>query len=115
MANSFPSNSTEGNRPSNPVSPRLLTETFLAGRATFNYGFSSQSLINRINLSRGGESFEQWSQYLFGNLDSQLDDADGDSTTNYEEHPAGTSPEDSSSRQSPRRNASAFFRTKSRS
>lgn len=72
--------------------------TLPTGKTTLIYGVPTQGLIERIDLSLGGETFAQWSQRLFGSLVSQTDDADGDGRTNYEEYLAGTDPKNANSR-----------------
>lgn len=72
--------------------------TLPIGKTTLIYSAQSQGLIARIDLSLGGETYEQWSQRIFGSLVSQTDDADGDDRTNYEEYLAGTDPKNANSR-----------------
>ncbi len=73
------------------------TATLTTGKTTLIYGAPSQGLIDRIDLTLG-ETYEQWSQRLFGSLVSQTADADGDGRSNYDEYLAGTNPLDPSSR-----------------
>jgi hypothetical protein len=72
--------------------------TLPTGKTTLIYGATTQGLIDRIDLTLGGENFAQWSQRVFGSLVSQTDDADGDGRSNYEEYLAGTDPQNPSSR-----------------
>lgn len=72
--------------------------TLPTGKTTLIYSAQSQGLIDRIDLSLGGETYEQWSQRIFGSLVSKTDDADGDGRTNYEEYLAGTDPKNANSR-----------------
>ncbi len=71
--------------------------TFPTGKTTLIYGAPTQGLIDRIDLTLGGETFAQWSQHISGSLVSQTDDADGDGRTNYEEYLAGTDPQNPNS------------------
>lgn len=73
------------------------TATLPNGKTTLIYGAPTQGLIDRIDLTLG-ETYEQWSQRLFGSLVSQTADADGDGRSNYEEYLAGTNPLDPNSR-----------------
>lgn len=72
--------------------------TLPSGKSTLLYSAQRQGLIERIDLSLGGETYEQWSQRIFGSLVSETDDADGDGRTNYHEYLAGTDPQDAASR-----------------
>ena len=72
--------------------------TLPAGSTTLTYGTQQQGLVQRIDLTLGGETYDQWSQRLFGSLVSQTADADGDGRTNYQEYLAGTNPTDPNSR-----------------
>lgn len=72
--------------------------TLPMGKTTLIYGASTQGLIDRIDLTLGGETFAQWSQRIFGSLVSQTADADGDGRANYEEYLAGTDPKNANSR-----------------
>ncbi len=66
--------------------------TLPAGAETLLYSAQRQGLIERIDLSLGSETFEAWSQRLFGGQVSPAADADGDGQTNYQEYLAGTDP-----------------------
>jgi hypothetical protein len=74
------------------------TATLPTGKTTLTYGAPTQGLIDRIDLTLGGETYEQWSQRVFGSLVSQTDDADGDGRSNYDEYLAGTDPQSPNSR-----------------
>lgn len=69
-----------------------------SGKTTLIYSAQREGLIDRVDLTLGGETYEQWSQRLFGSLVSQTADADGDGRTNYEEYLAGTDPQNANSR-----------------
>lgn len=66
------------------------------GKDTFAYGTFSQGLIERIDLVVG-ETFEEWSQRVFGTLVGKDVDGDQDGRTHYEEFLAGTDPKDPAS------------------
>lgn len=66
--------------------------TLPIGRTTLIYGAPTQGLIDRIDLTLGGETYAQWSQRIFGSLVSQTDDADGDGRRNYDEYLAYRTP-----------------------
>lgn len=68
-----------------------------AGKETFTYGAFSQGLIERIDLVVG-ESFEEWSERVFGEVVGREDDADGDGRTNRDEWLQGTDAQDAASR-----------------
>jgi hypothetical protein len=72
--------------------------TLPTGKTTLLYGAPTQGLIDRIDLTLGGESYEQWSLRIFGSLVPQTGDADGDGRSNHEEYLAGTNPQDPNSR-----------------
>lgn len=74
------------------------TATLPTGKTTLIYGATTQGLIDRIDLTLGGETYAQWSQRIFGSLVSQTDDADGDGRSNYDEYLAGTDPQNPASR-----------------
>ncbi|MBN8460699.1 MAG: hypothetical protein J0M04_22950 [Verrucomicrobia bacterium] len=74
------------------------TATLPAGKTTLLYSAQRHGLIDRIDLTLGGETYEQWSQRIFGNLVSGSADADGDGRGNHDEYLAGTNPQDASSR-----------------
>lgn len=73
------------------------TSTLPTGKTTLNYGAPTQGFIDRIDLTLGGETYEQWSLRIFGSLVSQTADADGDGRSNYEEYLAGTDPKNANS------------------
>lgn len=69
------------------------------GKGSFSMGAGLLGLVERIDLVVGGEeTFEQWSQRIFGRLVDPNGDEDGDGDTNYEEYVAGTDPKDPRSR-----------------
>lgn len=74
------------------------TATLPTGKTTLLYSAQRQGIIDRIDLTLGGETYAQWSQRIFGSLVSQTGDADGDGRTNYEEYLAGTDPKNATSR-----------------
>ncbi len=74
--------------------------TVPASQANFAYGAATQGLIERIDLAVGPltETYEQWSQRIFGAVLDPNGDADGDGSTNYQEYLAGTDPRTQDSR-----------------
>ncbi len=67
------------------------------GTGTFSYRAATQGLIERLDLVIG-ETYNEWSQRVFGSIVSQTADADADGQTNYQEYLAGTDPTNPQSR-----------------
>lgn len=65
------------------------------GKDTFTYGFASQGLIERLDLTTGPdiETFEEWSKRIFGRLVDPNSDEDSDGRSNLEEFQAGSDPQ----------------------
>jgi hypothetical protein len=72
------------------------------GKETLFYSAQCQGIIDRIDLTLGGETYAHGSQRIFGSLFSQTDDADADADVDgdgdgngrigYEEYLASTDP-----------------------
>jgi hypothetical protein len=72
--------------------------TLPAGKDTILYSAQRQGLIQRIDLTLGGETFDQWSQRIFGSVVDANGDEDHDGRSNHDEFLAGTDPLDPASR-----------------
>jgi hypothetical protein len=74
--------------------------TIPLNQANFTYGAATQGLIERIDLAVGPltETYEQWSQRIFGAVIDPNGDADNDGSTNYQEYLAGSDPQAQGSR-----------------
>lgn len=66
------------------------------GAGIFRYGAAFQGLVERLDLVVA-ETYDEWSQRLFGSIVSETSDPDGDGQSNYSEYFAGTEPQDSTS------------------
>jgi hypothetical protein len=65
--------------------------TLPAGRESFLYGAARQGLVERLDLVVG-ETYDEWSQRIFGELVDAGADADADGRSNGEEFLQGTDP-----------------------
>ena len=83
----------------NGTNATILSSSRQGTLATFSFQASDRGALDRVDLvvTLGGESYDAWSQRIFGSVRPQSEDFDGDGASNFSEYRAGTDPKVASS------------------